>query len=324
MLLELTHETVFEYSEPVRGSYMELRLTPITDASQHLLQHRQRITPGNVVRQYVDGWGNTVSYFNLIDPHDRIEVVFDSVVETYPTRHRGQPLAGSLHEPAARLALHDFLRPTALTEWCDEFREFVSPLERITGKPTGEASEIVRETIHNGFRYEGAVTNAFSPITDILNEGAGVCQDFAHLMLATCRYLGYPARYVSGYVLPDNGNEVEASHAWVEVFDPEQGWFGVDPTHNQWVEERHICLGVGRDYRDVPPNRGLYRGTGVEEMKVRVHLKPISNDALEQRARTVYPQTRASKPASRSSTKPQPMTLMQQTAQAQQQQQQQQ
>jgi transglutaminase-like putative cysteine protease len=324
MLLELVHETIFDYSEPVREALMELRLTPVTDASQHLLQHRQRVTPPRVVRQYVDGSGNTVSYFNLMAPHDRIEVAFESVVETYDVRHRGSPPACRPGDPVWRLLFHDYLLPTQLTVWCPEFLDFVRPLERLREAPVAEAVETIRETIHGSFRYEGDMTDASSPITDILRLGGGVCQDFAHLMLATCRYLAMPARYVSGYVLPDNGQEAAASHAWCEVFEAPHGWLGVDPTHNGCVGERYVRLGVGRDFRDVPPNRGLSRGTAEETMHVHVHLNPITTDRLEQRARSLFPRARPEGPPAGQPRKPAPMSLMQQSTHAQQQQQQQQ
>jgi transglutaminase-like putative cysteine protease len=326
MLLELTHLNTFLYSEPVSESYLEFRLTPLTDASQHLLQHRQRVTPASPLHQYVDGLGNTVTYFNLLAPTDRIEVFFDSVVETFDTPYRAHGLfPGERDSPRARLLLHDYLRPTPLTEWSGEFREFVAPLEAWRELPVPEAVGRIRECLYSTFRYDGAVTTVSSSIRDILEHRAGVCQDFAHLMLATCRWLGFAARYVSGYVLPETeGEEAAASHAWCEVFDPDHGWFGVDPTHNQWVEERYVRLGVGRDYRDVPPNRGVFRGGGAEELKVSVFLKPITTEQLDQRARELYRHTRTAPPGTRTSRKAQPVSLVQQNLVVQQQQQQQQ
>lgn len=323
MLLEITHETVFDYSEPVSESYMEFRLTPLTDSSQHLLQHHQRVLPAAPVRQYVDGWGNTVSYFNLISPSERIQASFDSIVETFPTAIRGHHLAGeSPDAPPARAALFDFLQPTRLTFRSEELQEFVRPMERLRDAPVGEAAERIRETIYSGFRYEGGVTDASSPITEVLRQRAGVCQDFAHLMLATCRCLGFAARYVSGYILV-NADEAE-SHAWVEVFDAERGWLGADPTHNEWVAERHVRVGIGRDYRDVAPNRGLFRGQAEEKVDVTVRIRPIDQEELETRARTLYAPTRAAGARARGSRKPAPVASLQQLASAQQQQQQEQ
>jgi len=325
MLLELTHETVFVYGSAVTEALMEFRLTPLTDSSQHLLLHRQRTTPPVPIRQYLDAFGNTVSYMNVMAGHERTEVRFDSVVETHDTPFRGQGLAP--HTPAnprARLLLHDYQRPTALTDWCQEFRAFVRPFDELRGAPPQEAAAAVMEGIHVRFRYEGGVTSVSSTVREFLQQGAGVCQDFAHLMLATSRHLGYAARYVSGYVLPDDGQEATASHAWCEIFDPEHGWFGMDATHNTRVGERYIVLGVGRDFRDVPPNRGVYTGSAAEEMQVHVHLRPITSDELDQRARNLYAQPRPRRSGTHMQKKAPAMSILEQSLQAQQQQQQQQ
>lgn len=326
MLLEITHHNTFEYSEPVSESHVEFRLTPLTDGSQHLLQHRQRSNPATSIRQYRDGLGNTVTYLNYMDAHERLEVVFESVVETFPSRYRGNGIPGELRAtPATSALLHDYLQPTALSNWSGLFRDFATPLENLRRLPTQEATEQIREIIHRSFRYDGDVTNVTSSIEDILTHRAGVCQDFTHLMLATCRYLGFPARYVSGYTLPDTpGEGAAASHAWCEVFDPDHGWFGVDPTHNQWVEENHVRLGIGRDYRDVPPNRGVYRGAGVEDMRVTVFIRPITAEELDSRARVLYRAPRVVPPATRSTRKAPPTSIVQQAMMVQQQQQQQQ
>jgi transglutaminase-like putative cysteine protease len=325
MLFEITHETVFDYTRPVGESYMEFRLTPLTDASQHLLQHRQRVTPSRHLRQYVDALGNTVSYFNLLSPQTRIEVSFDSVVETYPNRPRGSGGAADGTGGAMRLLMYDSMRPTSLTGWGPEFMAFAGPLEGLRGSGTDHIAATLSELIHNSFRYEGEVTSAFSPIEDLLRAGAGVCQDFSHLMLATCRFLGVPARYVSGYVATDStGGEAQASHAWCEVYDGERGWRGIDPTHNRWVGEQYVRLGIGRDYQDVPPNRGIFRGESKETMQVRVHLRPLTPEQVETRARALYPRLRPSVERPRVLREPELASMMQQTSDTQHQQQRQQ
>jgi transglutaminase-like putative cysteine protease len=197
-------------------------------------------------------------------------------------------------------------------------------LEALRGAGVEEIARTVKERIYTGFRYEGDVTSASSPIDDLLRHGGGVCQDFTHLMLATARFLEVPARYVSGYVLPEgSGEQVVESHAWCELFDPEHGWFGVDPTHNEWADERHVRLGVGRDFRDVPPNRGVFRGLAVEELQVTVRIRPINADQLGVRTRTLVAGPRVAAPRGRQLRKPQPVSILQQTLYAQQQQQQQ-
>lgn len=321
MLLELTHETVFDYKPAAYETFMELRLTPVSDSTQQLLQHRQRVTPVRPMRQYRDCYGNTVSYFNVVDRMERIEVRFDSVVETYESPYRPQPGHVPTDSAAEQLLLHDFLQETELTAWGPEFLEFIHPLEHLRGGSVREAAVTLSEEIGSRFRYEGEVTSASSPITDILREGGGVCQDFAHLLIASCRYLGLPARYVSGYVLPANGTEATASHAWCEVYDPGRGWLGVDPTHGEKAGERHVIMGVGRDYRDVPPNRGIFRGKAEETMHVQVVLKPITRDELGLKALTMFPASSQNGRIARQMRRVDGASILEQLQQAQQQQQ---
>lgn len=292
MLVELSHETTFQYDEPVSEVYVEMRLSPVTDSCQHLLQHRYRVTPACPIRQYVDAYGNTVSYFNHNGAVEKLTVTFDSVVEAFRSPYRGQGVScEALNSPTTRASLYDFQRPTVLTAPGPELEAFTKPLQGLRGANATEAAENLCETIHSSFRYEKRVTNAASPITDVLRQGAGVCQDFAHLMVASARSLGFPARYVSGYLAPE-GEDEAASHAWCEMFDPEYGWFGLDPTHNRKVEGGYVCLGVGRDYRDVAPNRGVFRGKAEENLTVKVTLRPINSVQLGTRSRALNTQPR--------------------------------
>jgi transglutaminase-like putative cysteine protease len=273
----------------------------------------------------VDAFGNTVSYFNVVGAADRIEVGFESVVETYPTNYRGEglPHSGATSAPA-RLMLHDFLQETPLTLWCSRFMAFGPQFQHLRNSPVEPAVVEVADLIYNSFIYEGEVTTASSPIAEVLEHGRGVCQDFSHLMLATCRWLGFPARYVSGYILPEDEAPVSASHAWLEVFDPGRGWLGVDPTHNTLCSDRHVRLGVGRDFRDVPPNRGVYRGAAVESMEVKVNLRPMRSEELVSRARAAYRPVPSAQPPPRKVRPPALVTLLQQAEHQRQQQQQQQ
>ncbi|MCI0641765.1 MAG: transglutaminase family protein [Gemmataceae bacterium] len=127
--------------------------------------------------------------------------------------------------------------------------------------------------ISTHFEYARAVTHASSPIDDVLAHGKGVCQDFAHLMIAILRFFGLPARYVSGYI--HRPNKESQSHAWCEAWLPDVGWIGMDPTNNQQVDEKFVRVAVGRDFTDVPPNKGTYRGKGLETIQVRVDTREL-------------------------------------------------
>lgn len=325
MLLEITHTNRFRYSQPVSGSHLEFRLTPLTDGSQHLLQHRRRVEPVQPVGEYVDYLGNQVVTFCVPHSHTSLEVVFESLVETFPTTYRGQPQVDAAHpSPAERLALYDFQHPTPLTDPGPEFLDWVRAYDFLRGASPRETARELRHAIHTNFRFEGDVTQASSAITDLLRLGAGVCQDFTHLLLTACRYFGHAARYVSGYVATDPDQaHIVASHAWVEVYDPEHGWFGVDPTHNEWVDDRHVRLGVGRDFREVAPNRGVFRGTAEEALEVVVLLRPLTSEELDERmhSRTSQPWTQRVRNAPRR--RPLGPSILEQTLLWQQQQQQQ-
>lgn len=323
MLVEITHTTTFTYDSPVSELYVELRLTPVTDGAQHLLQHRYRSSPARPIRQYVDSFGTTVSYLNLLGPAERLEVSFESIAATLPTAHRGTALEDThQHQTLLRAAAYDYLRPTPLTARVPALEPLLRELRGLRGAPTAELGLAASDLLFRTFRYDPRTTSASSPIDDILAHGGGVCQDFAHLMLALCRALGCPARYASGYVAAE-GESPAATHAWVELLDPGVGWAGFDPTHNRRVEEGYVLLGVGRDFRDVAPNRGVYRGAVQEQLDVRVTLCPIPTSQLEARVRMLHPQPRIHVPTQRAPRRPAPGPPGQQLLYLQQQQQQQ-
>jgi transglutaminase-like putative cysteine protease len=142
------------------------------------------------------------------------------------------------------------------------------------GTRVAEVMDRVGRWLQATFTYAPDVTNASSPIDDILDHGKGVCQDFAHLMIALLRTLGVPVRYVSGYIhRPNKGSQ---SHAWCEVWIPDLGWVGIDPTNDTLITDHFVKVAIGRDYSDVPPNKGVYKGQAYEEMFVRVETRELS------------------------------------------------
>lgn len=313
MLFELKHQTTFEYSSPVSESLMEFRLTPVTDSCQRVLQHRSHVTPIRNIQQNLDYLGNTVSTFNIPAAHNQVQVCFESLVETFAGARRSGELRG--------LTLYDSLKPSSRTEWTPAFLDYAQSFDAHRGLGNREAAEAIRSAIFEGFRYDTEATHSGSTINDLLEGGAGVCQDFSHLMIALCRWLEIPARYVSGYVLTESASEgAVASHAWVEIHDPKSGWVGIDPTHNKWVEEHHIRIGVGRDYDDVTPNRGVYRGSADEQVTVAVHLRPITADELERSSQRLFSASQLQSHSTRQMRKTPAASLLQQVSAAQQQQ----
>lgn len=275
MILEIQHETCLRYSTPVTEWLTEMRVEPVSDADQSCQSFHLGVSQPVQVQRYTDGFGNRVHHFNLMAPHLEVRAVAASVVETHPAPR-------NLAANAARLPLD----PDALP--CDtlDFVAFRGPvartarlepvLARLTPRPgdrVADAVTAVMNFIHGSFQYAKAVTNASSPIDDVLAKGMGVCQDFAHLMIGVLRGLGVPARYVSGYI--HRPNRESESHAWCEAWVPDLGWVGMDPTNNRPVDDHFVKVAVGRDFTDVPPNKGVYRGSGDESILVRVETRQL-------------------------------------------------
>jgi transglutaminase-like putative cysteine protease len=275
MILEIQHETRLEYAAPVTESVAEVRVEPVTDADQTCRSFHLVVSPPTDVYRYRDGFGNSVHHFSLLAAHSHVRVLAASVVEAHP-RYRDASASSAvfpLDEGAAGLDVLDFVGfrgPVAATPLLDPLLEALRPR---SGMKVGELLIEVAHYIHTHFEYAPAVTHASSPVADVLREGKGVCQDFAHLMIAVLRSFGVPARYVSGYI--HRPNKESQSHAWCEAWLPDLGWLGVDPTNDRVVDEQSVKVAIGRDFTDVPPNKGVYRGNAQETIFVRVETRAL-------------------------------------------------
>lgn len=284
MLYTVHHVTRFDYEAPISESLMEARMQPRSEGSQRCLHFGLSTTPGSRVLMYQDHEGNIVHHFDIPGSHSRLTVTAEALVEctAIPDAplwldgdgwQRMDDLVQSGEHWDALLPSH-FARPTDLLKgFADEIgltrgREPLGTLRRIT------------EEIYGRFEYSPQSTQVDSPIDDALLTRQGVCQDFAHIFIALARHLGVPCRYVSGYLFRHaDGNERSAdgaTHAWVEAFLPDLGWTGFDPTNNLLACDRHIRVAVGRDYADVPPTRGIYKGISAvrSELAVAVRVGP--------------------------------------------------
>jgi transglutaminase-like putative cysteine protease len=266
MKLKVAHTTVFEYDAPVYETATELRLHPgIPKAREFSLS----VTPQPTrIYDYADFYGNTVHHFNLLQSHRRLEIVANMVVETAFTN------VPALVDPRHDILLLDFLAESRYVRFDPALCEFARSFQGVTDR-MALAEAICRE-IHEQFVYETGVTGVHSTSSEVMNLRRGVCQDFAHVMLAACRWLGVPARYVSGYFYGGVDTEAQdrASHAWCEIYcGPEFGWWAYDPTHQQlFVDERYIKIGTGRDYADVTLVRGTFKGNATEKLGVTVRI----------------------------------------------------
>ena len=279
VLLKITHQTDLTYSDFISESVMELRVAPRQEQDQHRLSFDLALGPPASVNSYFDWLGNTVHAFNVNEFHNRIQIVATSVVETDRPNISvdGRPDSWPLTLDGD-YALYDYLTFGGPVVECAGLRELVAQINPQPGMPLGELAWKMLNKIDSDFEYKKGITTAASPITEVLEKRAGVCQDFTHLMIGMARELKIPARYVSGLVHPDaeRFRGYTQTHAWVEMLFPSAGWIGVDPTNKCIVGPNFVKVAVGRDYRDVPPNKGIYRGKATETIDVRVHTEPLS------------------------------------------------
>jgi transglutaminase-like putative cysteine protease len=270
MLYCIEHETRLTYTEPVTESVIELRMAPTSSEDQTVLAYRLRTAPAAPVTCYRDGFGNRTELFNLIPPHREVVVRATSYVRVH-RRPGHERLLAAGDKPAPAEAL-EFLLPSPLVGDGPEVVAFLAELPPLRGPLAGRVEALV-EAVRGRLKYEKKVTDARTPVGEALALGRGVCQDFAHLFLAAARGRGVPARYVSGYV--HQPGEVE-THAWCQVWGgPAVGWVDVDPTHGDWAGDGHVVTAVGRDFSDVPPNRGVWRGAADEAIAVSVSVRPV-------------------------------------------------
>jgi transglutaminase-like putative cysteine protease len=265
MKLKITHSTTFVYDEPVSEAYMEMRLTPLNAGGQRCESFRLVTDPPGEVRGYTDRFGNRVRNFDTIAPHATLVVSARSEVVT-PEGYADPQRSLSM------LDAYDYLQPTDYTPQTDDVRDFARTCQQhgACGDDAAAVAHTVMRAVNRVLAYVPGATNVRTTAHEALLRGRGVCQDFAHLMIATCRAAGLPARYVSGYIFSPRRGTGAATHAWTDVFIEDRGWISLDPTHECAQTDHYVRLAVGRDYADVPPTRGVYKGMGEEAMNVDV------------------------------------------------------
>ncbi len=281
MLLRISHETKLTYTSPVAETVFEVRMAPPTDEDQTNLGYRLRITPQAAVTSYRDGMGNRVDLFNVTKPYKELLILATSYVRTHrrtgPSRLDGLPRLG---DGEVGIDAIELLAPSPLIDQSPALDAFVATLPRPA--EAGSAIDFLTDLMNavgERLKFEPKVTKVRTPVSEALELGAGVCQDISHLFIAACRGLGIPARYVSGYV--NQPGEI-ATHAWSQVWAGDQvGWIDVDPTTRKFVLNDHVTIAVGRDYSDVPPNRGLWKGRAEETISVSVKVEPVDRVPLE-------------------------------------------
>lgn len=277
------HTTAYRYSKPVCESFNDGHLCPVSDNFQQCLSFELQITPrSESILRRLDFYTNQVHHFEVMAPHDSLTVVARSLVETFADVRNFSPTSPlrGLSGLERDERYYDFLsaspRVTLGPMWTHEAECIVGGIDDVRGRV-----EAIMAYIFEHFRYVSGSTHVESKIEDVFRQRQGVCQDFAHIMLALCRAVHIPARYVSGYFHVERANarpadDTSASHAWVECFLPVIGWVPYDPTHNRRANMRYIKLGSGRDYTDVRPLAGTYRGEAQVTMEVSVVVEQVA------------------------------------------------
>ena len=269
MLYTVRHITTFIYEATISESVMEARMQPRTDATQRCVQFRFNTTPASRVMRYHDHEGNIVHHFNVPGRHSRLVIDAEALVECHPPVDLPAALnIGGWERLDAVTASGDFwdvLAPSPFTGRTPALDRLATEIGLERGDDPLDTMRGLMQEMHTRFEYAPRTTRVDSPIDEALDARKGVCQDFAHIFIALGRQLGLPCRYVSGYLFsqPEDGTRSMdgATHAWMETWLPDTGWVGWDPTNNLVTGEHHVRVAVGRDYSDVPPTRGVFKGS---------------------------------------------------------------
>jgi transglutaminase-like putative cysteine protease len=280
LFYSIRHLTKFQYSKTVSESVMEMRMHPRSDSNQRCLSFTLSVSPRCRVFSYRDHLGNNIHHFDIPGEHEQLVIVAESLVEQQPLAAIPLSLdSGAWNELDSIVGAGDYwemLLPSEFACPTDALKKLAHELGVVRrDDPLGILHEL-NEKIYDHFEYVPKSTRVDSPIDVAIESRKGVCQDFAHIMIALVRQLGIPCRYVSGYL--HHNKEVhdrstsDATHAWIEALLPQLGWVGFDPTNRLVATDRHIRTAIGRDYSDVPPTKGTYRGRTSSDLYVAVRV----------------------------------------------------
>jgi transglutaminase-like putative cysteine protease len=290
MLYTIRHTTRFRYSLPISESIMEVRIQPRSEGNQHCLDFQLHTTPRAHIMSYRGEFGNRVHYFDIPNSHTQLAITAASLV----TMQAPPPVPAALSPQAweeldaltANDEFWDSLKPSHFARPTEPLFALITELDMRRRDDPLSVLRNLNTALYKTFEYVPQSTRVDSPIDDALLLRKGVCQDYAHIMITLVRQLGIPCRYVSGYLFQQNRSlersPSDAMHAWVEAYLPDLGWVGFDPTNNTLADERHVRVAVGRDYADVPPTHGVFRGNAQSELSVTVRFAPSDVTFIEE------------------------------------------
>ena len=266
MRLAIRHVTHYRFESPILYGLQRMRLTPKTTQGQHIVNWSMEYRGAHEQLSYDDQNFNHVTLVAVDEGVREVAITCRGTVDT-------QDHAGVLGQHAGHLPLWAFLGVTRLTKPGPRVRQLVAGVERSDEGMVAtlhNLSAVIRERV----TYAKGETEVDTTAEEAVLAGRGVCQDHAHIFIAAARSLDIPARYVSGYLMMNDRVGQDATHAWVEAWVQGLGWVGFDPTNNIMAAERHVRAAVGRDYADVPPTRGTYKGRADSELSIAVSLEP--------------------------------------------------
>jgi len=276
----IDHQTTYYYTDTVDESYTVVHLQPRSDQHQFCTRYVLDVAPKVRFQAYADRYGNDVQHFAILPRHSSLSITAHSNVVTTRERDPAEPTGATralLDADAHVPRYYDYLHESAYVQFTPELEAFAAELER-PAERIGPWCASVAHRIHESFAYDTDATSVQTTVVDALRAQAGVCQDFAHVMIAVLRSARIPARYVSGYIFGGQSRVLgaEASHAWCEAYLPPYGWVGFDPTNDRLINDYFVKVAIGRDYRDVSPVRGVYRGSKHSDMSVNVAMDVLA------------------------------------------------
>lgn len=275
--IRIRHETGFRYAGTVSSSYNEARMLPASQDGQFVLFSHLEVAPTAVTHGYVDYWGTRVTAFEILGPHEELSLTASSLVETAGrVEQAARGLSWSALEAAVERSvdLVDHGEHTRLARPHEELAQTAREVRSRAATPEAAARELLA-FVHGSIDYVPGSTGVRTTAREAWSQRRGVCQDISHMVLGALREAGIPARYVSGYHHPRPDAPLHEtvpgeSHAWIEFWDG--AWRGWDPTNDVPIDERHVFVGRGRDYNDVPPLRGVYAGPTESQLFVSVEI----------------------------------------------------
>jgi transglutaminase-like putative cysteine protease len=285
-IFKIQHVTTYEYDRLIQESMNEIKIFPILSPDQEVIHQEVIITGNPEVQYFFDYWDNKTGNFSLFPPHKKL--IIDSRVTVRTTR--SSDLAINFisvfdemwNEVNGNLKMVELSRPDYIRT-----QSQINEISQLVNSPDHSVAITIKnccEYIFSHFNYIKGITTVETTIDEIIEKNAGVCQDFAHVMLQVLRTLNIPSRYVSGYICPNkSGLRGEgATHAWVEAWIPRSGWAGVDPTNNVWVTNTHVKLATGRNFADCSPVKGSFRGPANQHLSVFVSVDYEDGQTIEE------------------------------------------